>query len=1015
MVEFKQKEKVGAVLIVGGGIAGMQAALDLADSGYYVYLVEKSSSIGGRMAQLDKTFPTNDCSMCIFSPKLVECGRHLNIEILTLSEVKEVTGEEENFQVKVIQNPRYIDVGKCIACGTCAEKCPKKVKDEFDMGLGFRKAAYIQYPQAVPLKYAIDPKACIRIRRPGRCGACIDKCPAGAIDFEQTKKEFTLKVGSIILAPGFEIFNPTILDTYNYAKLPNVITSMEFERILSASGPYQGHMVRPSDRKEPKRIAWLQCVGSRDSHQGANPYCSTVCCTYAIKEALVAKEHSKGSLSATIFYIDIRTQGKDFEKFYLRARDQEGIRFIKSKITKVLPVDDTGNLMIRYTDGSGKRVEEEFDLVVLSVGLRVRRDTLSLAKKIGIELTPYNFADTSSFRPVETSRPGIYACGVFQGPKDIPQSVTQASAAACSSAIDLKEARNTLVKEKAYPEEKSVLGEEPRTGVFVCHCGINIGGVVDVPKVRDYAKELPYVVYAEDNLFTCSADTQERIKEKIKEHNLNRVIVASCTPRTHEPLFQETCREVGLNKYLFNMANIRDQCSWVHMHEPDKATEKAKNLVCMAVAKAALQEPLEEIKLDVARAALVIGGGLAGMAAALGLADQGFPVHLVEKEKTLGGHSQKLVKTWKGENIGAFVAETIQRVKEHPLISLHLESTVVAAEGFVGNFRSTIKRGEKTEVIEHGAVIIAIGAQQLRPSEYNFGKHPNIFLSLDLDQAIAADPGRFKDVKTSVFIQCVGSREPQRPYCSKVCCTHSIQSALTLKELNPEMDIYILFRDIRTYGEREEIYREARSKGIVFIRYSLDKKPKVEIREDKLRVTVTDQVLQMLVQIDADMVTLASAIVPYDNIPLSKLYKISTNEEGFFLEAHVKLRPVDFATEGIFLAGLCHSPNPIEESIAQAKAASARAARILMKEAVEIEPIISVVDQEKCSGCGICERVCPYDAIHLIEVNGVKKAQSTPASCKGCGVCSASCPSKAVDMRHFGHNQIRTQIQALAV
>jgi len=1013
MVGFRQKEKVGAVLIVGGGIAGVQAALDLADSGYYVYLIEKSPAIGGKMAQLDKTFPTNDCSMCTLSPKLVECGRHLNIEILTLSEVKEITGEEGHFQAKVIQSPRYIDVGKCIACGTCAEKCPKKVRDEFNMGIGKRKAAYIPYAQAVPLKYVIDPAQCIWFKKPGRCGACQIHCPAGAVDFEQTAKEVMLEVGSIILAPGFAPFDPTVLDTYNYASLPNVITSMEFERILSASGPYQGHMVRPSDQKEPKKVAWLQCVGSRDSHHGANAYCSTVCCTYAIKEALIAKEHSKGPLDAAIFYIDIRTQGKDFDKYYMRARDKEGIRFVRSKITKVLPVDGTGNLMIRYTDEAGKLVEEEFDLVVLSVGLSVKKNAVSLARRLGIELDQYNFAATSSFRPVETSRPGIYVCGAFQGPKDIPDSVMQACAAVCSSSVTLADARNTLVKEKRYPVEREVKAEESRIGVFVCHCGTNIGGVVDVPTVRDYAKTLPDVIYAEDNLFTCSQDTQEKIKEAIKEHHLNRIVVASCTPRTHEPMFRETLREAGLSKYVFEMANIRDQCSWVHMHEPERATEKAKDLVRMAVGKAALLEPLEEVKLGVTQAALVIGGGMAGMAAALGLADQGFPVHLVEKEKALGGHGRKLVKTWKGEDIGAFMAETIQRVEVHPLIFVHLESTVIAAEGFVGNFRSAMKTGEVAEVIEHGAVIIAIGAQQLRPNEYNFGKHPNIFLSLDLDRAIATDPGRFKDVKAAVFIQCVGSREPQRPYCSKVCCTHSIQSALRLKELTPNMDIYILFRDIRTYGEREEIYRKARSRGIAFIRYSLDEKPKVEIRQEKLRITVIDQVLQVPVRIDSDIVTLASAIVPFGNRRLSKIYKVSTNEEGFFLEAHMKLRPVDFATDGIFLAGLCHYPKPIEESIAQAMAASARAASILMKDAIEIEPIVSVVDQDKCNGCGICERVCPYDAMRLVEIYGVTKAQSTPASCKGCGLCAASCPSKAVDMCHFSQHQIRAQVLAV--
>ncbi|MBW1742373.1 MAG: CoB--CoM heterodisulfide reductase iron-sulfur subunit A family protein, partial [Deltaproteobacteria bacterium] len=763
--------------------------------------------------------------------------------MLTLSELQSVSGEAGNFEATISQSPRYIDTDLCIACGTCAEKCPKRVTDVHNAGLTKRKAAYLPYPQAVPLKYAIDAKHCIYFRKKGRCTACQKFCPTGAVNFQEEPKVHKIRVGAIVLSPGFVPYDPALRDTFSYSRHPNVLTSLEFERILSSGGPYQGHLVRPSDQKEPGRIAWLQCVGSRDSHHGASGYCSTVCCTYAIKEAVIAKEHSTQPLDTAIFYIDVRTQGKGSEKYFMQARDAKGIRFVRSKIDSVIPVDNTGNLLIQYTGPAGNRVKEEFDMVVLSVGLRVREDTVSLARKLNIQLDSYHFAVTDSLTPVATNRPGIYVCGAFHAPKDIPYSVMQASAAACAAGSQLVEARGSLAHEKPQIPERTIAGEPPRVGVFVCNCGINIGGIVRVPEVVEYAKTLPHVAYVEENLFSCAQDTQEKMKEIINENGLNRIVVAACSPRTHEPLFQETLVQVGLNKYLFEMANIRNQCSWVHSADSEAATVKAKDLVRMAAAKAVRLDPLEEVKLDVIQGGLVIGGGLAGMTAALGLADQGFPVHLVEKDEALGGHGRKLSQTWKGEDIGALLLEIVERIENHPLISVRLQSSVVEAEGFVGNFRTTIGTGDKREIVEHGATIMAIGAHQLTPDEYEFGGHQNIFLSLDFDRALATDPQRFKDIESAVFIQCVGSREPERPYCSKVCCTHSIQGALRLKELNPKMNIYVLFRDIRTYAQREDLYREARSKGVAFIRYSVDQKPDVKINDGRLTVTLIDQML----------------------------------------------------------------------------------------------------------------------------------------------------------------------------
>ncbi|MEE9610115.1 MAG: NAD(P)-binding protein, partial [Desulfatiglandales bacterium] len=1409
-------------MVVGAGIAGIQASLDVADSGYLVYLVEKNSAIGGVMAQLDKTFPTNDCSMCIISPKLVECGRHLNIELLTGTEVVEVTGEAGNFQVKLLEQPRYIDLAKCTACGECEKVCPIEVPNQFDQGLRQRRAAYKLFPQAMPSAFAIEkrgmapckvtcpahisvqgyvalvaqgkfrealelikeenplPAICGRVchhpcesictrgqvdepvaidfikrfvadldlnsetryvpqikekkedrvaiigsgpaglscayylaiegyqatiyeklpvaggmlavgipeyrlprdiieaeiqvtkdmgveiktgvdvgkditveqlrdqgnkaiflgigaqeckslgidgedlegvypgidflrdvnlgekidlgnriavigggnvamdavrtarrtgseepfilyrrsfeempaneeeieecreegiqihtltnptrimgengrvkaiecvkmelgepdesgrRRPvpkagsefiievdgvipaigqesdwaclgpecactlsdwntmnvdpltlqtddpdifaggdavtgpktvieaieagkqaaisidrfirgvdlreGRekeweavqevrtegydriprtqmprleveqrlesfeevqlgftqeqtvaeakkclacgicseCYQCVDACLAGAVDHEMVPKENTIDVGAILLAPGFTPFDPSQYDIYSYSQHPNVVTSMEFERILSASGPYEGHMVRPSDHKEPEKIAWLQCVGSRDINRCDHSYCSAVCCMYAIKEAVIAKEHSQSPLDAAIFYMDIRTYGKDFEKYYNRAKEESGVRFIRTR-TKAIEFVENDNLCINYATDSGEMRKEVFDMVVLSVGLAPVQEVRTLAERMGIDLNEHQYAQTSSFTPVNTSREGIYVCGVFQGPKDIPQCVMEASASAAAATQILASARGSMIRTKELPPELDVSGQEPRIGVFVCNCGINIGGIADVPAVREYASTLPHVVHVEDNLFTCSQDTQDQMKEVIKEKSINRVVVASCSPKTHEPLFQETIRDAGLNQYLFEMANIRDQNTWVHMNDPKKATEKAKDLVRMAVAKAALVEPLQQIMLEVKQSALVVGGGVAGMEAALGVAEQGYQAYLVEKTGELGGVARRLRATWKGEDVGSYVQDLIGRVQNHPMIQVFLETQVKDATGIIGNFMTTLSPvnglGSST-VIEHGATILATGGREFKPDEYLYGKHQGVMTHLDLDEAVLKEDPRIKETNTAVFIQCVGSRIPERPYCSKICCTHSLESALTLKKMKPEMDILVLYRDLRSYGFREDLYREAREKGVIFIRYDLDNNPQLTTDDaGKLSMEVLDHVLGRPLQLSPDLVILATAILPNENKGLFELLKVPVNDEGFLIEAHMKLRPVDFSSEGLFMAGLAHYPKPMDESITQAKAAVARAMTILSKEGIYVGGVVAKVDEERCAACLTC-------------------------------------------------------------
>ena len=1004
-------DKVGAVLVVGGGIGGIQASLDLAEMGYFVHLIDYSPAIGGVMAQLDKTFPTNDCSMCILSPKLVECGRHLNIDLITNAEVKGIEGEAGNFLVTITKKPRYIDIEKCTGCGVCAQHCPVKAIDRFNQGLSRRSAIFVSFPQAVPRTFMIDKDKCIG------CGLCEKVCLAGAVKYADEEQCDTLNVGAVILCPGYELCAMSAFYEYGYARYPNVVTSLEFERMLSASGPYKGHLLRPSDREIPERIAFIQCVGSRDSQ---NPYCSSVCCTYAVKESIVAKEHSPLDLEETIFFMDMRTYGKDFDKYYNRAKEEYGIRFLRSKVYEVEEKDGTGNLTIKYLTEDNKLKSEEFDLVVLSAGFRPSQRAIDLGKRLGVQLNKYGFCNMIPFSGVETSRPGIFVAGAFSGPKDIPETVMQASGAAGSTSTLLAPARNTLTKVKEYPPERDVTGEEPRIGVFICHCGINIGGYVDVPEVTEYAKTLPNVAYAENNLYTCSQDTQERIKAMIEEHNLNRVVVASCTPRTHEPLFRETVREAGLNKYLFEMANIRDQCSWVHMHEPKKATEKARDLLRMAVAKARLIEPLEPLSTPVNHSALVIGGGVAGMISALTLADQGFAVHLIERESELGGVAKRIHYTLDSEDVQIFLADLIRKIKEHPKIRVYYNTWIVDAYGSVGNFTTEIMRyrGRVIEKIDHGVTIIATGAQEYRPKEYLYGRDPRVLTQLELEEEIARGNPDIVGCDNLVMLQCVGSRNEERPYCSRVCCNQAIKNALKLKEIRPEMNIYILYRDIRTYGFYEEYYQEARQKGVIFLRYDPEDKP--EVRQERkdgrylIRIEGKDPVLGEEVAIDADILALGVAMVPPEEArELAMLYKVPLNEAGFFLEAHVKLRPVDFATDGVFLCGLAHAPKSIEESIAQAKAAASRATTILAKDTLMAEGIVCSVNEDICSGCGICEVLCPYGAIM---VNRERKvAEVNEALCKGCGTCCAACPSGAAQQRGFKRDQIASMVETALV
>jgi len=991
-------EKVGAVLVVGGGVAGIQASLDLADSGFKVYLLDESTSIGGTMAQLDKTFPTNDCSMCILAPKLVTAGRHPNIQLITHSELEKVKGKAGNFQITILKHPRLVNVEKCTGCGLCAQNCPTEVPNEFDQNMSMRKAIYVPFPQAVPLKYAIDIENCIK------CRLCERICPAKAVDFDQQPETVKINVGSIILAPGFEGFDCHLKTEYGYGRFLNVVSSIEFERMMNASGPFGGKIVRPFDGKIPRKIAFIQCVGSRDAQLGNN-YCSAACCMYAIKEAVIVKEHSSNPLDCTIFYMDMRCYGKEFDAYYERAQGEWGIEFVRSRVASVTEDPSTGNLFLHYVEIEEPK-EEEFDMVVLSVGMQPPKNVEKLAENLGIKLNKYRFCQTDTFSPLETSKPGIFVCGAFGGPKDIPESVAQASGAASKAMCIIATERGKLIAEKEFPPERDVSQEEPRIGVFVCRCGINIGSVVNVPKVVDYAKTLPNVVYAEENLYTCSQDAQKLVAEKIRQHNLNRVVVASCTPRTHEPLFRETVQEAGLNPYLFEMANIRDQCSWVHMHEHEKATEKAKDLVASMVAKARLLKPLKKPTIEITPVGLVIGGGIAGMTAALELAKQGFEVHLVEKKKELGGHLLTMHYLFeKDDNPQEKLQAITKAVMENDKIHVYTGAEVVDVYGFVGNFKTRIKRQSgKEKEIDHGIVIVATGAVEYEPTEYLYGKDPRIMTQHELEEQIAK--GEFK-AKTVVVIQCVGARNEERPNCSRICCGQAMKNALKIKEVSPKTEVYVLYKDIRTYGFKEDYYREAATKGVLFVNYDDERKPRVVDEDGKLKVTFWEPVIKEEVEIGPDVVVLSAATLPNpDNKRIAEMLKVPLTKDGFFLEAHMKLRPVDFATDGVFLCGMAHWPKFIDESISQACAAAARAATILSKKTLDAEGTVSHIDEDLCIGCGVCISICPYKAIAKDE-NGLAKVNEV--LCKGCGTCAASCPERAIMMHQFTDEQLIAQ------
>jgi heterodisulfide reductase subunit A len=1001
-------------MVVGGGISGIQASLDLATSGFKVFLVEKSPTIGGKMAQLDKTFPTNDCSMCIESPKFIECDRHPNIEILTYTEVDEVAGEAGDFTVTLTKKPRYIVESRCTGCTTCVEYCPVEVPDPFNQDLSGNKAVHIYFSQAVPLIPYIDER-CLYLQD-RKCSICVGVCKTNAIDLHQEAEKLEVKVGAIVLSPGYEVFNPRLRGDYGYGRIQNVVTSLDFERLLCATGPHEGEILRPSDKQHPHKIAWLHCVGSRQVQEGGHSYCSSVCCSYIQKQVILAKDHDAGT-EAVIFHNDIRSYGKDFERFYRRAANLPGVRFVRSYTSIGREIPETKNVTIRYaTEAEGVK-EEEFDLVVLGVGLAPPANAERLAETFGIELNAHGFCKTNPVNPIETTRPGVFISGAFQGPMDIPESVMTASGANALTGALLRSRRGKLARERVYPAERDVSEEEVKVGVFACHCGANIGRVVDVPSLVEYSKGLDHVAHAEEGLFICSTDAAQQISNTIRDKGLNRVVVAACTPRTHEPLFRDTLREGGINQYFFDMANIREHCSWVHSKQKEEATQKAKDIVRMSVARTINLEPLQEFDLPVNKACLVVGGGLAGMTSALSLARQGFEVHLVERDAELGGLARRIRTTLEGLDVQALVKDLVRQVYQNPLIHVSHEASITDVSGYVGNFVTTVASEGRVKTIEHGAAILATGAAEHRPAEYLYGEDERVLTQLELEERIAAGDESLGNATSLVMIQCVGCREEGRDYCARVCCSQAIKNALKLGQINPELQIYILFRDMRTYSFKEDYYLEASRQGVRFIRWQAEDKPQVEAAVEEgrpvLRVTVPDPILGQRLAVDGDLLVLSAAVVPAaGSQEVARLFKVSMNPDGFFQEAHVKLRPVDFAADGVFMCGTNHYPKHISETLSQAHGAAGRAAALLSQDTVTASGSVCEVNELDCVSCGACVTACRYGAIELKETARGRKAVVNPVLCKGDGLCCAKCPTSAVILKHFTDEEVYLQIDA---
>jgi heterodisulfide reductase subunit A len=996
MAQEKMRGDKGSALVIGGGIAGMQSALLLAETGRKVFLLEQGPAIGGYFPLLDKTFPTNSCGVCFMSPTppafcpIYECHLHDNIELLSYSEVFKVEGEGGDFKVSIVRKPRFVDPNRCTLCEACIKVCPVEVEREFGGGLEKRKAIYLPYPQAIPHSLVIDPKTCIR------CKECVEVCSPGAIDLDMKEEQETIQVGAILLGFGFEPFWAQRKGEYGFGRYENVLTSIQFERMLSTSSPTQGFPIRVSDGGRMKRIAFVQCVGSRDPSCGQD-HCSTICCMYATKQAMIAKERSP-DLSVTVFYMDIRPMGKDYERYFERAKNEFGIEYKRCAISTVKELSTTKDLRITYVKEDGTFEEKDFDSVVLSVGFTPPQTIKNLAEGMGLRLNRQGFCQTEEFDPSQTSVKGIFVGGAFRGPRDIPETVVEGSSAAATAASFLSSyPPPSPVRE--YPAEGAIGEEVPKIGVFICHCGEELKKGLSFSELIDETKKMREVVHVEEVSLACLPEDLDLIKRRIGEHGLNRIVVAGCSHREIRKAMEEMARGMGFNPYLIEYANIREQCAYVHRDDPKLATEKAVVLTRIAVERARKVQPIRKGRQKVEKKGLVVGGGLSGMTASLRLAEQGYEVFLVEKEKELGGNLRESFYTLKGSDPQILLQNLLSRVERTSEIHRYCESEVLGFEKKNGHYQTKIRYKNEEKILDHGALILATGGKEVTPKGYLYGEDPRVITQHQLEKMIHLKDESLKEVHSVVMIQCVGSRDEDHPYCSRICCNHAVKNALKLKEQNPDMNVNVLYRDVRTYGFYETYYHAAREKGVIFIRYDLENRPEIVQRNGGLQASLFDPAIGLRVILPADRVVLSTGIEPNDSRELARVFDVDLNPDGFFMEANPKSAPLDSVDRGKYFCGLCHSPNFMEDSISQGNAAAARAAAILSKEAVEEKAYLAYVIKRLCCGCGLCVAVCPYGARVLDEEEG--KADVVGGLCQGCGSCIIACRNGASQQRNF--------------
>jgi len=1003
MEQKKMRGNKGSALVIGAGIAGMQSALLLAEMGRKVFLLEQGPAIGGYFPLLDKTFPTNSCGVCFMSPTppafcpIYECHLHDNIELLPYSEVVKVEGKEGDFRVSVVRKPRFVDPKRCTLCEACIKACPVEVDREFGGGLEKRKAIYLPFPQAIPHSLVIDSKTCTR------CGECMKVCSPGAINLDMEEELEALEVGAILLGFGFEPFWAQRKGEYGFGRYENVLTSIQFERMLSTSSPTQGFPIRISDGKKMERIAFIQCVGSRDPSCGQD-HCSTICCMYATKQAMIAKDRSPG-LGVTFFYMDIRPMGKDYERYYERAKNEYGIEYIRSAISSIKELQQTKNLLITYVKEDGTFEEREFDAVVLSVGFTPPQTIKDLAGRMGLQLNQQGFCQTDEFNPAQTSVKGIFVGGAFRGPRDIPETVVEGSSAAAAAASFLSPYA-LLHPVKEYPAEGALSQEIPKIGVFLCHCGEELKKSLVISQLMDESRRMREVAHVEEVGLACLPEDLELIKRRIGEHGLNRIVIAGCSHREIRKVMEEMAKGMGFNPYLIEYANIREQCAFVHQDYPKLATEKAEALIRMAVEKARRAQPIRKGREKVEKSGLVVGGGLSGMTASLRLAEQGYEVYLIEKGKELGGNLKESFYTLKGSDPQILMQDLIKQVENSGSIHLYYESEVLGFEKKNGHYRTKIRHqnvGDSTlreeKILDHGALILATGAKEITPKGYLYGEDSRVITQRQLEKIIHLKDESLKDIHSVVMIQCVGSRDEEHPYCSRICCSHAVKNSLKLKEMNPRLNVYVLYRDVRTYGFYETYYHEAREKGVIFIRYDLENKPKVTLQGGNLQVSLFDPAMNGPINLSADRIVLSTGIEPNDHQEIARIFDVDLNPDGFFMEANPKSAPLDSVDHGKFFCGLCHSPNFIEDAISQGNAAAARAGALLSKEVLEEKAYLAYVIKRLCCGCGLCVTVCPYDARFLNEEEG--KAEVIGGLCQGCGSCVIACRNAASQQRNF--------------